>query len=82
MKTSLKALTLFSAACIPSAFAVELAGVSLPAGFDPLAAFSAFVTSLVMLVAFTDYARPRRPLTASSVMQRAPLAKATHPLAA
>ena len=82
MKTSLKALTLFSAACIPGAFAVELAGVSLPAGLDPLGAFSAFVASVVTLVVFTDYRRPRRRLMESAMMHRAHLAKATHPLAA
>ena len=82
MKTSLKVLALFTAASVPSAFAMELTGVDLPASFAPLAAFSAFVVSWVTLVAFTDYARPRPRLVESAVTQRAPFAKAPHPLAA
>lgn len=77
MKTSLKFLTVFSAIAVPSTFAAELAGVSLPSSFDSGAAFMAFVITFVTATAFSDYARPKR----SSVLLPVP-AKAAHPLAA
>lgn len=82
MKTSLKVLALFTAASVPSAFALELAGVHLLPAFDPVAALSAFAVSWVTLVAFTDYARPRGRLSENPARPHAPVTKATHPLAA
>jgi hypothetical protein len=81
MKTFLKFTSLFTAACIPSGFAVELAGFALPAALEPLAAFSAFVASLVALSLCSDYARPRA-LPVSTAPTAAPLPKAVHALAA
>lgn len=82
MKTSLKFLSLFFAACLPGALAVELAGVQLPAGLDSMGAFAAFVMSLITLMAWGDYSR-RLP-RASTVAVAVPVAepKAAHPLAA
>lgn len=79
MKTSLKFLALFFAAALPSTFAAELAGADLPAAFDSLHVFSAFVATLVLLTLFSDYsATPRLSRSAAT----ATLAKAEHPLAA
>lgn len=81
MKTILKLTSLFAAACIPSAFAAELAGLNLPAGLDPLSAFAAFVLSTVALSFATDYSRrPRLALASPAVAPVAP--KAAHALAA
>lgn len=76
MKTSLKVVALLLAAGLPSALAIELAGVELPAGTDAGSLFGAFVVALVGLTAFADYARPAR-----ATRRRVSL-KAAHPLAA
>ena len=81
MKTTLKVLSLFTAACIPSAFAAGLAGLNLPWGLDPLTAFSAFVASAVASLAASDYARPHGRLVVPAHSTR-PVVKAAHPLAA
>jgi hypothetical protein len=88
MKTFLKSLSLFLAASVPSALAVEFVGIDLPAGLDATAAFGAFVVTLVAMIAFTDYTRARAPLTVATVPGTAAsshagaIEKATHPLAA
>ncbi len=81
MKTSLTFASLFLAASVPSALAVELIGVDLPAGIDATAAFGAFVVSLVALIAFADYTRAAAPLSVKFAT-RSVATKAAHPLAA
>jgi hypothetical protein len=82
MKTSLKFVPLFLAVSLPSAFAVELAGVSLPTGLDSFTAFAAFVASLVIMVAWSDYSQPRRQTISAAVATSPSAQKAAHPLAA
>lgn len=86
MKTSLKLLALFSTLALTGAAAADLTGVSLPAGIDTLDALTAFVVTLVTLIAFHDYA-PRRPLALSltprlATSPSAPAVKSPHALAA
>ena len=81
MKTVLKVISLFTAACIPTAFALELAGLTLPVLLEPLATFSAFVASLVALSFCADYARPRSLRLATPPVATVG-AKAAHALAA
>jgi hypothetical protein len=82
MKTSLKFLSLFFAASLPGALAVELAGVQLPAGLDSMGAFAAFVMSLVTLMAWGDYSRRMPCTSAVTVTVAVAEPKAVHPLAA
>lgn len=78
MKTTLKILSLFSTAALPGALALETAGLPLPAQLGLGTVFNLFVASLVMLIAFCDYARLGKPrLVATS-----PVPKSSHPLAA
>lgn len=89
MKNSLKILSLFLAASVPSTIAAEFAGLVVPAPFDTLHVFAAYVTTISLLTMVSDYAKP-----ATSPVLREPLAakpgrcpvrpadKATHPLAA
>lgn len=81
MKTSLKVIALLLAASVPSALAIELAGVELPAGADAGSLFGAFVVALVGLTAFADYARPFASGSAGATPLRV-ARKAAHPLAA
>lgn len=81
MKTTLKLLALFIAIALPSAFAAEFIGVSLPSSLDPLHTFSAFVVVLSVLTLFADYAATDRRLARSRVAVAKP-AKSHHPLAA
>jgi len=81
MNTSLKVIALLLAASVPSALAIELAGVELPAGADTGSLFGAFVVALIGLTALADYARP---LAAGSIRATPHCIsrKAAHPLAA
>lgn len=81
MKTSLKVIALLLAVGVPSALAIELAGVELPAGADTGSLFVAFVVALIGLTAFSDYARP---IAVGSLRVTSPRVscKAAHPLAA
>ena len=83
MKKSLKLLSLFLAASVPGTIAAEFAGLPIPAPFDTLHVFAAYVMSLVLLTGVTEYAQPvklavieprLRPLVAAN--------KASHALAA
>lgn len=76
MKTMLIALSLLSAAAIPTAFAAGLAGVPVPSSLDPVHGVGLFVAAMALLTAWSDYRRPQRAVA------RAPLPKAVHPLAA
>jgi hypothetical protein len=82
MKTSLKMISLFTTASVPSAFVAASAGIGLPAGIDVLTLFSAFVASMVVLIGFTDYARSRPPRHCYPVSPLGTALKAAHPLAA
>ena len=83
MNSSLKLLSLLSAAAVPAILAGELAGLQLPTAVTAGNAFELFVLSAVAMIAFADYSRtptthPRGvtlPLTATGN-------KAAHPLAA
>lgn len=83
MTTSLKLIALALAASLPSAFAADLSGLTLPAAMDPLHLFAALVAALVLLTAFADYGRRG---TLRILAQQAALAHpertAAHPLAA
>lgn len=81
MKTSLKVIALLLAASVPSALAMELAGVELPAGADTGSLFVAYVVALVGLTAFADYARPVAGRSIPATPQRSSR-QAAHPLAA
>lgn len=78
MKNPLKLISLFTAAAVPSALALEIAGVNLPPSFGLGTAFSLFVCSLITLIAVTDYTRTLKPRTVRALLA----AKATNPLAA
>lgn len=88
MKTSLKVLSLFTAALLPGSVAAEFAGVPVPTGLDPTSAFVAFVVTLVALTAFADYSRVAQPLPVSPPDSRGRTSaggvgeKSAHPLAA
>lgn len=81
MKTSLKVIALLLAVSVPSALAIELAGVELPAGADTGSLFGAFVVALVGLTALADYARPNAVGSIRATSHRLSC-KAAHPLAA
>lgn len=78
MKNPLKLIALFAAAAVPSALAVEIAGINLPPGFNLGSAFALFVSSLIALIAVTDYTRTLKPRTLRALSA----AKAANPLAA
>ena len=78
MKNSLKVLSLFAAAAVPSALALEIAGINLPSNFDLGSAFGLFVVSLVMLIAVSDYTHTLKPRTVRALLAT----KAANPLAA
>mgnify|MGYP001581470947 FL=1 len=78
MKNPLKLIALFAAAAVPSALALEIAGVNLPPHLDLGTAFGLFVASLVALIAVTDYTHTLKPRTVRALVA----AKATNPLAA
>ena len=79
MKTIFKLLPALLAAALPAAMATELAGISLPTAVDCPTLFSAFVVSVVMLTAVSDYSRSRRKVV---VPAPASVEKSPHPLAA
>lgn len=83
MTTSLKLIALVLAASLPSAFAAELSGLTLPAVIDPLHLFAALVAVLVLLTASADYGRRAtlRILSQQDALAR-PERTAAHPLAA
>ena len=81
MKTSLKVIALLLAASVPSALAIELAGVELPAGADTGSLFVAFVVAFISLTAFADYGRPLAVGSIHATSRRVS-PKAAHPLAA
>jgi hypothetical protein len=81
MKKSLTVLSLHFAAALPSAFALDLAGVHLPAALNPLTAFAAFAGSCVLLLLTGDYRR-RPTISLPSPRTGVFAAKASHPLAA
>lgn len=78
MKNPLKLIALFTAIAVPSALAAEIAGINLPPGIDLGSAFGFFVSSLVTLIAVTDYSRTLKPRTVGALVA----AKAANPLAA
>jgi hypothetical protein len=82
MKTSLKFVPLFLAVSLPSALAAEFAGMQLPTGLDPLTAFAAFVASVVVMLAWSDYSRAGRVTIPATVAAHRSPEKAAHPLAA
>ncbi len=83
MNTSLKILALVFTVALPSALAADFAGLPLPAAFNAAYLFGAFVTTLVVLTALADYARPsRRSFRSSSAQPVRVATKSTYPLAA
>jgi hypothetical protein len=78
MKNSLKLLSLFAAAAVPSTLALEIAGLDLPPYFDPGSTFGLFVFSLVTLIAVSDYTHTLKPRTVRALLAN----KAANPLAA
>jgi len=60
MKTTLKVLSLVFAAGLPAAVFAQLMDTTLPAIVNPEHLFTAFVTTLTMLVGFSDYAGETR----------------------
>jgi hypothetical protein len=60
MKTSLKALSLLLAVSFPTALFAHFAGAAIPATLDVGHVFAAFVTSLTLLIVFSDYSRASR----------------------
>ena len=89
MKNSLKILSLFLAASVPSTIAAEFAGLVVPAPFDTLHVFAAYVMTISLLTMVSDYAKPatslivRTPQAAKPGRRSlAPADKATHALAA
>ena len=82
MKTFPTLLALVSALAVPGAFAAEFAGLSLPTVIDPMQAFLGLVMSLVVMIAFGDYAKPARRLAGRTALKTAASGKSAHPLAA
>ena len=89
MKTSsLKVLSLFTAALLPGTIAAEFAGFPVPAGMDSMSAFAAFVVTLVIMIAFADYSRvaggplPAPTKSSGRIALSVAREKSAHPLAA
>jgi hypothetical protein len=59
MKTSLKSLSLLLAVCFPGAMFAHFVGAAIPVTLDAGHVFAAFVTSVTLLIAFSDYSRGR-----------------------
>ncbi len=79
MKTFLKASALGFAAALPTVFAAEILGVSLPAVLKSGPVFGLLVATLLVLTVVSDYA-PASALPTRKVTARR--GKAAHPLAA
>lgn len=78
MKNILTFSTVFALAAIAATLALELVGLTLPAGLGLNHSFALFVVSATLLTAFSDYSRAGRTRPIDVLAET----KSTHALAA